>query len=62
MLSPTGLRHRDAKLLIYIKKNDGMILHYHDGASVEIKAETDHAEFTPELESLLKRLLAHPID
>jgi hypothetical protein len=62
MLSPTGLSHHDAKLVIYIKKNGVMVLHYHDGASVEIKAEIDHAEFTPELESLLERLAAHPID
>ena len=62
MLSPTGLSHHDAMLLIYIKKNGVMVLHYYDGAEVKIQTEVERSEFTPELESLLERLIAHPID
>ena len=62
ILSPTGLRHHDAKLGIYLKKNDAMFLIYNNGADVEIQTEVEKIEFTPELESLLERLAAHPID
>jgi hypothetical protein len=62
MLSPTGISHHDAKLIIYLKQNTSMILHYHNGADIEIRTEVETAEFAPELEALLQRLLAHPID
>ncbi|SRR5258706_15633959 len=62
MLSPTGLSHHDARLFIYLQKNSGMVLIYNNGADVEIQTEVEHSEFTPDLESLLERLLAHPID
>ncbi|MEO8609193.1 MAG: hypothetical protein ABI690_14985 [Chloroflexota bacterium] len=63
-LSPVsfGISHHDAYLFIYLKQNSGMDLYYHDGAGTRIRTECDHFAFTPELEALLERLAAHPID
>jgi hypothetical protein len=56
-----GLHIGQASLGITLMPDGSMTLNY-GGSDGEVKIETKRAEFTPELESLLERLAAHPID
>ena len=56
-----GLREGQASLRFAPHEDERITIQY-DGSDGSSTLEVDQAEFTPELEALLQRLLAHPID
>jgi hypothetical protein len=56
-----GLREGQASLR-FAPQLDGNITIQYDGSDGSSTLNVAHDEFTPELEALLERLLAHPID
>jgi hypothetical protein len=56
-----GLRREQVCLFIELLREGGMEVHYRD-SSETITVEIQHIELTKELEELLARLLAQPID
>ena len=56
-----GLQTGQARLSIYVSPKGVTTISY-KGSDGLVELEFENAEFTPELESLLERLLAHPID
>ncbi|MEO8397141.1 MAG: hypothetical protein ABI700_29370 [Chloroflexota bacterium] len=57
-----GLRQDQPSFSIEPNPNGGATVWYHEPPDVWIQFQIEHIEITPELDALLKRLLAHPID
>lgn len=57
-----GLRDDQPHLDIGWDGAGGMVVTYYEAPNTEIRFTVDRIEVTPELENLLQRLLAHPID
>ena len=57
-----GLRAGQAWFKIETTPHHGTFVWYAEPPNVRIEFEIEHVEITPEVEDLLNRLLAHPID
>jgi hypothetical protein len=57
-----GLHEGQSWLEFFTDQEDGSTTIRYSGSDSQSTLKLDHFEFTPELESLLERLLAHPID
>jgi hypothetical protein len=57
-----GLGGRQGRLDIYMTSKKGMDVRYYEYPDTHIQFEQDRVELTPELEALLERLAAQPID
>jgi hypothetical protein len=56
-----GLRSEQPRVAVVLNPEGGMTVAYQDGSGLH-EITVDQVELTPEVEALLQRLLAHPID
>ena len=57
-----GLRRGQSMLRFELIAEGGITVYYFEAPDVRIRIEVEHVALTPEIETLLTRLLSHPID